>query len=364
MIKRGVDIAVQLLHKCRPAWYDHEKRLGSPAQRNYRYELPQNMTGLPTTLQAEFRAIAASQASLPERHVYRLSSVNVSWHGVVFRDFRIFLPSLIHDSVLPQYTNSFLLKQWLGEAVDAPSGSIVAVVHNQFSAINYFHWLIEALPRLLLVKTAEPESYLLVPAPVPEFISVTARLLGFTKLLLLQRNQVLRNTTVLLPEATHVDGHQDPVLMRQVRQQLVAGSGYVEQPPTRRIYVSRSRQRMRKLMNEAALDELLAAYNFEKVYFEELTFEQQLKISLEASVLMGVHGANLTNMLFMQPGTQLIELMNQHSPNLVYFRMASYLDVAYYNVPCQTAEGEENTNNSNLTVELAYLKRLLGEVLK
>lgn len=349
----------RLVYQGRSVWHTSEKQEAAPAHPHYQYRLPRNQSLLPEVLQAAFLTIADTPAELPVRYIYSLKNVYLSRPGAVFRNFRIFLPSLIHPSVLDQYSGNFLLKQWLGSITAAPTGATVALVHNQFSAINYFHWLIEALPRLIIVKITRPDCYLAVPAPVPEFIAMTAGLLGFNNLLPIAQEQIVKASHVLLPEATHVEGHQDPYLMQQVREQLLQGLGYQLKKPFRRIYVSRSRQRMRKLLNEAELDALLDRYEFETVYFEDMSFQEQVKTVLEASILMGVHGANLTNMLFMQPDAVLVELMNEQAPNLVYFRMASYLSLHYYCVPCAVAAGEEKTNNANLMVATEFVDQLL-----
>ena len=41
------------------------------------------------------------------------------------------------------------------------------------------------------------------------------------------------------------------------------------------------------------------------VRFESMTFAEQLKEVRQASVLIGVHGAGLTHLLFMSPGSYL-----------------------------------------------------------
>lgn len=361
--KALLDSTVKKVFSLRPSWNKDFSVKKIAAQAKYDYALPRNVELLSEKDKVNFYELLDAPNDLPERNVYLLTNVFVSWHGTVFKNFRIFIPSLLHHSVVNQYADSFLLKQWFHTSAVVKPTTTVAVVHNQFSAINYFHWLIEALPRLLLIKDVDPNCYLLAPAPVPEFLAKTAALLGFSKLLPIDRNQLVKASRVLLPEATHLHGHQDPLLMQQVRMQLIKALGYPETTPHRRIYVSRSRQRMRKLVNEEALDSVLAHYSFEKVFFEELSFEEQVQTALEASIMMGVHGANLTNMLFMQPSTTVIELMNEDHANLVYFRMASYLHITYYNVPCRIADAEENTNNANILIDLNILNNLLSSII-
>jgi capsular polysaccharide biosynthesis protein len=93
-------------------------------------------------------------------------------------------------------------------------------------------------------------------------------------------------------------------------------------------------------------------------YFEEMTFEQQVRLLHETRILMGQHGASLTNLLWMQPGMTVVELQNEASPNLAYFKLAGHCTLNYYCVACANI-GEEATNNSDIRVNADNLRALL-----
>lgn len=68
------------------------------------------------------------------------------------------------------------------------------------------------------------------------------------------------------------------------------------------------RARGRKVRNEADLRRMLAQRGFECVYPEEMDFAAQVRLFSRAKLVIGQHGAGLSNLLFMQPGTRLIEV--------------------------------------------------------
>lgn len=122
--------------------------------------------------------------------------------------------------------------------------------------------------------------------------------------------------------------------MKSLREKLIAAFCPESVQASKYVYVSRLRAKIRKLKNENELLPILAWHDFSIVYFEELSFLEQVLLMRETKVLVGVHGANMANSLFMQPGCAVVELINQENPNMLYLHMCSNLDLPYFSVPC------------------------------
>lgn len=73
-------------------------------------------------------------------------------------------------------------------------------------------------------------------------------------------------------------------------------------------YISRDLASKRKIINENEIINILKKYNYEIVYCEKLTFEEQIKIFLNAKNIIAPHGAGLTNLFWSQKGTNVLEL--------------------------------------------------------
>jgi capsular polysaccharide biosynthesis protein len=99
--------------------------------------------------------------------------------------------------------------------------------------------------------------------------------------------------------------------------------------PKRRLYISRNKAPMRRIVNEEEVFKLLESYNFERVYCEDLSFEEQIELFGEAEVILSPHGADLTNMVFAPPGTQVIELFSPRSTCICYWSLANTLGFPY-----------------------------------
>ena len=99
------------------------------------------------------------------------------------------------------------------------------------------------------------------------------------------------------------------------------------------IWISRSKSKHRKIKNESEILPLLKKFNFEIVFPEEMTFEEQIKIYHGANIIGGLHGGGLTNILFMNPGTKLLEVRRENDNlNNCYYTLASELGINYYYV--------------------------------
>ena len=78
----------------------------------------------------------------------------------------------------------------------------------------------------------------------------------------------------------------------------------------RRIFASRGSSTLRPLVNRAELDAAFSAEGFEVVDPGALSFEDQVRLFDEAAVVVGEHGANLTNLVYCRPDTLALELFH------------------------------------------------------
>ena len=83
------------------------------------------------------------------------------------------------------------------------------------------------------------------------------------------------------------------------------------------------------MCNEAELLPLLHAEGFEILHLEHLSFTEQIRAFSEAAVIMGPHGAGLTNLLFATKQARVIELLPDDSINHCFWMMASALEQRY-----------------------------------
>lgn len=344
-----------------PAWKKYRIVDIVPPAPTHLPALPANYDMLPSAFATAFK----KEIEFEHHKIYSVQNVYVSWDGAVFKDLQIFVPSLVRPEFKSRFQDTFLLRQWFGERVELPESEPgIAVAHNQWSAENYYHWLVDTLPRLLILRNQYPGYLLLVPQPLPpkqlpDYINKSTSVFGFDKLYPLTTRQILKAKQVVLAELTAESLFQKPDLIRQVQRELIASLCAEDVTPTRRIYASRATQSVRRLANEDELEQLLSMHGFETVFFEKLTFLEQIQLMRETTIFMGTHGASMTNLMFLPPEAKVIELLNRDNGDLCYFRLASCFSLPYFCVPCESTDSSL-LNQSDLLVDIEELKNIIS----
>lgn len=362
--------------------------------------LPQNYQELPKPFAKHF--IKAKH--IPRRRIFLLNKVWVSGEGVVFKNLQVFLPSLPWPEDFPQYRKGhFLIQQWTGKAGQHYHVDEAALVYDRWATENYYHWMIEALPRLLLAQQMFPDCMVLVPEPAPEFVTASLEMMGIKQRLCNTRHGgILKVGNLIVPERVYYyeEDEEMPLeylhtgketsnvkkkvspelkpaglpkaeLIVDVRKKLLQALPSQAIKPGRKIFASRANQKTRRLINENDIYPLLEQWGFEVVFFDLLSFAEQVELMQQTSLLMGVHGANLVNILFLHPTAKVIELMNEHHFNEAYYLLSSSLDIAYYSVPCAMADAslrehgsKTALNDADLTVDVHRLAQTLQDCMQ
>lgn len=219
---------------------------------------------------------------------------------------------------------------------------------------EYFHWLTDALTRYVVSEKYCNQSVLLLPIKFNEsnYIIESLDFLKIKYQFITKKKTFIHN--LILPSHTANTGNYNVEAINKLNDKFVNKST----KPVKKVYVSRQQATRRKITNESELVQLLMNYNFEIHYFENYSFHKQLKLLNESKILVGLHGAGLTNMLFMPKGGIIVELRNQNdTTNNCYFSLASDLKHDYYYLKCQ---GDNNdTYSVNVTIDLNNFENIL-----
>lgn len=182
---------------------------------------------------------------------------------------------------------------------------------------NWWHWLYSWSPRLMLLRTLRPE---LFDDPNVRFIVHPLSLKGTFWTIMntfgipISRLLPLDPTSAyVLEEATLVSFCDQellyPALMQAFAIHVRQALGVTRRPgPGRRVFPSRqghprARRRVRNWDETAAV---LEAFDFEIHSFGDLGARDQVQIFTDADVVVGVHGSDLSTLMFCQPRTKVL----------------------------------------------------------
>ncbi|GAB3702606.1 hypothetical protein GCM10027592_32190 [Spirosoma flavus] len=130
-----------------------------------------------------------------------------------------------------------------------------------------------------------------------------------------------------------------------------------------RIYISRSGRR--RVLNEDALVRMLEQYGFVFIEDKSRSIEEQYALYRQASFIIGPHGASFANVLWCQPGTQLLEFF---APDYVpdYFRHVAHILGLRYTAHCSGAVRGSNHRhvNDDIRVDVDLLEKQVAQRLE
>lgn len=219
---------------------------------------------------------------------------------------------------------------------------------------NYYHWMLDALPRLSLLPVQEhPDWPIIVPASLSEVQIAALDVVGVSR----ERLVPFDGTHLVVEKLgwpSHV-GHtgHPPLWAAKWLQERFArpdiGSG------GRRLYISRKTAGWRVVSNEGDVLALLRARGFTTVDPGSMPLADQMAMFSGAELVVGAHGAGLVNMLA-AANISVVELFNPRYINQCYFNLAEILGHTYGCLVCSPRK------RFDLHVDLEQLDRILALV--
>jgi capsular polysaccharide biosynthesis protein len=106
----------------------------------------------------------------------------------------------------------------------------------------------------------------------------------------------------------------------------------------KKIYLTRSKRGVRCAENEMDVLDLLSKYGYSSVSFEDLSIWEQIVLMNQTTHLISIHGAGLSNLMFMQPNSCVLELINRPYAHAEYtfpfWKLANTVDLNYFMQLC------------------------------
>lgn len=230
-------------------------------------------------------------------------------------------------------------------------------ITDHYSA-NYFHWFNDALPKLIFLEELGIRGEILLPDYLLKFKFIAASLeLLKWPYRFLPANAVCRYNTLYLPEVRNGSGAQHPAYTKKLSDNLIQS----RPTATRKIFISRKNCPNRNVIPTQPFEDLLRQKGFEILTTEKMSLLQQIELFKECSHLAAVHGAGLTNMLFMKPGSKVLEIRRSDDKlNYCYFKMANVLHHHYYYFLGNAEAIHKSIQDDNLIIDVLEMEKLLN----
>jgi|GEM_PF-287944 len=205
------------------------------------------------------------------------------------------------------------------ENVQKVSGRVVVLA--QRGGYCYFHWITEVLGRLAMVEMSGIEyDYIYVPTYKP-FMKDSLILWGVdpSKIIEADETNYIQADELIVPSLvskidegyTKFASYVPPYVVEYVKEKLVrkAQEQNIASDFSKRVFITRkdAPNLLRQTTNEDEVFALFEAKGFKCYSLSNLSVLEQIMLFQNAEVVVGCHGAGLTNTIFCNQGTQVIE---------------------------------------------------------
>jgi capsular polysaccharide biosynthesis protein len=235
------------------------------------------------------------------------------------------------------YLKHSALRDWSVSSVRQIPGRVAVLTHP--ASYIYFHWMLEVLPRLELLRKANFSlsnfDAFIFSTSTRSFQRQTLSLIGIPeeKIIDCPPDMVIQAEEMVIP--SQLTGHQMRTGFREwILDYLngLIGDPNIEQSQCQnsRIYIRRGKAKIRRIINEEAVIHKLKHYGFVPVSLENYSVAEQKHIMASAEAVVAPHGSGLTNLVFCKPGTKVIELFPVDLLAPEYPRLSLLKGIEYY----------------------------------
>ncbi len=286
----------------------------------------------------------------------------------VSRDYPGFLPGCEKHDVRKH--SVFKLESFPGlKQID---GSVAVL--SGLSGNVYFHWMVDVLPRIELLRLSGRDlaeiDWFLVNSCQHQFQRESLRILGIPEEKVLESDRLphIQATELIVPSFAGYLGWPSGWAMDFLRREFLKGIIPSSSYP-KRIYISRSKARYRRVLNEEDVVEVLEQFGFVSILPESMSLAEQIAHFYHAEVIVAAHGSGLTNTIFCSQGTKVIELVSPHYISHYYWGSSQYLQLEHYFLAGEAFECYpirqlmyQNSLTEDILVNLSSLKRMVEVV--
>lgn len=202
------------------------------------------------------------------------------------------------------------------------------------SGWNYFHWLLDVLPRFGILQKAGVElsevDWFTLNRGNARFQSESLDWLGIPgkKRLITAKGSHYQAERLLAPSLPGIPSQTPPWVVDWLQRSFPAEDS--SRAKKERIYISRARSKYRNFTNEGEVREFLLKRGFREVFAEELSFREQVNLFASAATIVAPHGAGLANLVFCRPGMTVVEIFSPEYVNGCFWVLANWAKLNYF----------------------------------
>ncbi len=281
------------------------------------------------------------------------------------------------ENKLAKIENNIVLEKGTPRFKKRLKGKVFSLLTGGGGNSNYYHWLFDVLPRLEILKekiNLDDVDYFLFPRTNLKFqkesldllkIPISKRLSSQTFRHIYADQIIGVDHPCFILNDPLVDPENTPEWIINYYKKDVKSKINLKKK-FKKIFIDREDSKsnirdLRKIINNNEVKDFLISNGFESVNLSSFSFIDQINIFHSAEIIVGLHGAGFSNLLFCNPGTLVVEIKPSHFGNM-YQKLGEKLGVDYINLTSEAlGKGYEYPNQlGSILVDLNELKKIIN----
>ncbi|MCX6823038.1 MAG: glycosyltransferase family 61 protein [candidate division SR1 bacterium] len=224
-------------------------------------------------------------------------------------------------------TNYYTYKIYLGKATKIHEN--LAVLSGDDTFKNYHHRLIFGLPKYhLFQKSGFKIDKYITDYSFP-FHKEAINALGIKEeqIIIAKKTAYIEAENLILGSTTTIHGNIPKRAIDFLKNTFL--EDHKPKKTGKRLYISRITNR--KVINDEEISSYLHKFGFIKYdSLDNLSIKEQAELFNSAEIIIGIHGAALTNAVFCKEGTKIIEIFHEKTVRGHYYCIANACELDYY----------------------------------
>lgn len=266
--------------------------------------------------------------------------------GTVLTDDNIMMADVSNEYV-NHPSNHSLFRQWKWKKPVIRKGKIAVIATT--GATVYYHWLLQHLPRIHLLQCTgalnDIDGFIVNYTGLP-FQSDTLQAVGLPMEKIIRSNTrdfFVQAGSLVVPSLPFHPFSFDNVsswACQFLRNTFLEND---REPAARQhFYISRGKSQGRRLVNEQALLPLLKDAGFQIIELDHLSVREQAQLFSQAKMIIAPHGGALANMVFCNPQTKVVDILNEKWINPCFWDLANKLEIDYHPYIARSVEPHQS----------------------
>lgn len=243
----------------------------------------------------------------------------------------------------------------------------VAFLSARWGAAAYFHWMFDVVTRFHLLQQSgliDSIDKFVVNACDSAYEKETLNTLGIPPHKILESRHQPHFTADKLIVPSICDGAAgtskwkcEYLKLMFLNEQQSLKTDYSE-----RIYISREKASYRRIVNDEEVIGCLQKFGFRTVKLETMSVAEQAACLAAAKVVIAPHGAGLTNLVFCNPGTKVIEIFSPIYVPICFWTISNLCDLEHYYLIAELFDDQTHKypGHKDMWVDLKSLEKLMN----